>query len=64
MPGWTFRPHEPGRLLLLPPSLRDWLPEDRREGRSDIAVRERLYRSLSWRVKGSWNPSCVWKSVG
>jgi transposase len=26
MPGRTFRPYEPDQLLLLPPSLRDWLP--------------------------------------
>ena len=24
----TFRPYEPDQGLLLPPSLRDWLPED------------------------------------
>ena len=23
-----FRPYQPDQLLLLPPSLRDWLPED------------------------------------
>lgn len=28
MPGRTFRPYEPDQLLLLPPSLRDWLPAD------------------------------------
>lgn len=24
----TFRPYEPDQLLLLPPSLNDWLPDD------------------------------------
>ncbi len=24
----TFRPYEPDQLLLLPPSLADWVPED------------------------------------
>src|SRR3970282_1693692 len=24
----TYRPYEPDQLLLLPPSLRDWVPED------------------------------------
>lgn len=28
MPTRTFRPYEPDQLLLLPPSLRDWLPAD------------------------------------
>jgi transposase len=28
MPTRTFRPFEPDQLLLLPPSLRDWLPAD------------------------------------
>lgn len=28
MPSRTFRPFEPDQLLLLPPSLRDWLPAD------------------------------------
>ncbi len=28
MPTRTFRPYEPNQLLLLPPSLRDWLPAD------------------------------------
>ncbi len=24
----TYRPYEPDQLLLIPPSLREWLPED------------------------------------
>jgi len=28
MPARTVRPFEPDQLLLLPPSLRDWLPAD------------------------------------
>lgn len=24
----TYRPYEPDQLFLIPPSLRDWLPED------------------------------------
>ncbi|MSR62378.1 MAG: IS1182 family transposase, partial [Planctomycetes bacterium] len=26
--GQTFHPYEPDQALLLPPSLRDWLPDD------------------------------------
>ena len=46
MLGRPFRPYEPDELLLLA-SLRNWLPADQLEGRSETAIRERLYRSLA-----------------
>jgi len=47
MPGRAFRHYEPDQLLLLPQSLRDWLPADHLQGQADSSVRERLYRSLA-----------------
>jgi hypothetical protein len=30
----TFRPYEPDQMLLMPPSLADWVPEDHLAGSS------------------------------
>ena len=35
----TFRPYHPDQLLLLPPSLREWLPEELRRREDRLAIR-------------------------
>lgn len=53
----TYRPYVPEQDLLLPPSLRDWLPEKQARG-----FRQFLLRGVA-KVQGEWALVCTTHNI-
>lgn len=50
----TFRPYEPDQMLLMPPSLQDWVPEDHL-----ARFISDLVNTLDLRVRHEWALVCT-----